>query len=840
MILWFNEINKGDIAAVGGKGANLGEMAGSGFPVPPGFCISTQTYREHLRRLALEPLIETLSGYGRNGNMRELEEISGRIRKPIEEARMSEQAERVIREAYRKLSGMGTPLVSVRSSATAEDLPNASFAGQQETFLSVGTQEQVLDYVKKCWASLWTPRSILYRQKNGFAHEKVALCVVVQSMVQSEKSGVLFTINPLTGNAGEMMVNASYGLGESIVSGRVTPDTFRLSRTGPLVMERQLGSKEMQIVTGSEGLTVEAEVSEELRNTFSLGEAELRELLALGLRVESHYGKPQDIEWAFAGGRLFLLQTRPVTAAPAISPQAQTQTKKMSRAQQKVLDNFKEHIPDAPYPLDYEPLLALNEQKNAVFHELGLSMPPPHKMVRMDEHGILSLGGLKPHPNVRLLWMPLSLSRMLKLRIDDAKQTEERLNRQRHYLEGMDAAQLDNPALGEFIQQSLDAAMEWSYHRFRVYVFPCFLQGIPIKRAIRKTKFEHSVNQYDFLAGLDYKTAEIDRALYSLAQAADEIPAVRQLFLEKQPEELLPLLKELPEGRTFYANLDEFLRDYGARTMKMYTPFSAESWSEKPELLLGVLAVILKAGHVRRHIERQENGGRKYAELKGKVSENLSPAKKARFEHLLEQFRDGHMGREEWTYRIEQCFVLARRGASEAAKRLQHEGLLSATEDVRYCTLSELKQALAGTADTEALKKALAERKVRRQEAERVWDGESTNETETADKGTLVRGLSGSPGTVRGTVRIIHGPEEFDRLKNGEVLVCRFTDPAWTPLFSVACAVVCDTGGPLSHAAIVAREYGMPAVLGTKSATAVLKNGDPVIVDGSKGTVRFE
>lgn len=840
MILWFNEIGKDHIATAGGKGANLGEMARSGFPVPPGFCVSTEVYRNHICKLELEPLIKTLYSHIRNESMKELEEISGNIRKRIEEAPMPENAEQAIREAYRKLAGMGTPLVSVRSSATAEDLPDASFAGQQETFLSVCGEEQVLYYVKQCWASLWTPRSASYRQKNGFDHEKVALCVVVQAMVQSDKSGVLFTINPLTGNTGEMMVNASYGLGESIVSGRVTPDTFRISKTGPLVLEKQLGSKETQTITGPEGLTIETDVSEELRSSFCLEEAELRQLLELGLRVEKHYGKPQDIEWAIAGSKLFLLQTRPVTASPAAPSQSRIEVKKLSRAQQKILDNFKEHIPDAPYPLDYEPLLALSRQKNAVFHELGVSMPAEHKMLLMNEHGILSLERPLPHPNIRLLWAPFSIRSMLKA-VSSAMHKEEeiRLLEQLRSLEDTDVSQLDNRSLAGYIQRAVDTAMQLTHLRFRTYVFPMVFLGGSLNRIIRRAKLGTSVNQYDFWAGLDYMTAKIERALYELTEQADNIPAVRQLFLEKPPADILLSLKEMPESDRFYASFAGFLREYGARTTKAYTPFSAEAWSEHPELLLGMLAAILKAGNIRQHIEQQEKGSRKYTELKGKVSVSLPPAKRKRFEALLEQFRIAHSGREELVYRMEQCYVAARRGVREAAGCLQKEGLLSQPEDIHYLTLSELNKALSAEADTETLKNSIGVRKAHRHEAEQVWNGEQAEVIGGVDKGITVRGLSGSPGTALGAVRIIHGPGQFDKLQKGEVLVCRFTDPAWTPLFSVACAVVCDTGGPLSHAAIVAREYGIPAVLGTKNATAVLKNKDLVMVDGFKGIVRI-
>lgn len=840
MILWFNEIGKNDIAAVGGKGANLGEMARSGFPVPPGFCVTTGAYREHIRKLELAPLVEKLFRSVQNENIPELDELSGKVRQMIGKAQMPEQAEQAIRKAYGELSDLGTPLVSVRSSATAEDLPQASFAGQQETFLSVSGEEQVLEHVQKCWASLWIPRSIAYRQKNGFAHEQVALSVVVQAMVQSEKSGVLFTVNPLTGSADEMMVNASYGLGESIVSGRVTPDTFRVSKRGePLEIEKRLGSKETQIITGPEGLTVETDVAEELRNRFCLEETELRELLDLGLRVENHYGKPQDIEWAITGNNLYLLQARPVTVASAAPVKVESaKFKKMSRARQKILDNFKEHIPDAPYPLDYEPLLSLNEQKNAVIHELGISMPSENKIIRMDEHGVLSVGRLLPHPNIRLLWMPVSLWRMLRLNpTGAAKDTEVRLRSELSGLESVDISQLDSQTLADYIFRAVDTAMQWIYLRFRVFVFPMIFLGFFLNRTIRTAKLGQSVNQYDFLAGLDHKTAEIERALYSLAEELDETPAVRRLFLEKPPEKLLTILREDHESSLCYSKLTKFLKDYGARTMKAYTPFSTESWSERPELLFDTLAAILKAGNIRQHIEQQENGGRKHADLKDKISGRLTPAKRRRFESLLEQFRSAHMGREELIYRMEQCYVTARRGVREAANRLCKEELLSVAEDVRYLTLSELKQALFGESDCMVLKNSLTDRKAHRFMAEQTWNAGPAEGSEIAAEGAVIQGISGSPGIARGAVRIIDNPNGFGRLQKGEVLVCRFTDPVWTPLFSVACAVVCDTGGPLSHAAIVAREYGMPAVLGTRNATTSLKDGDVVTVDGSKGTV---
>ena len=521
MILWFDEIDQYDISNAGGKGANLGEMTRHGFPVPPGFCISTAAYREHIRRLELTPDIELLSKAVQADDISKLNQLSAGVRKRIEETSIQEPARQQILNAYQKLTALGTPMVSVRSSATAEDLPTASFAGQQETFLSVSGAEQLLECIQKCWSSLWTPRSILYRQKNGFTHEQVALAVVVQAMVLSEKSGVLFTVNPMSGKPGEMMLNASYGLGDSIVSGLVTPDTYVMSKQGPLILEKRAGKKDTQMITGHDGLTVQIEVPQEMQRRFCLEKAEIKELRDLGLRVENHYGKPQDIEWAIVGYKVYLLQARPITtlssrSSSAVSESKPVTAKKLNRIQKKILDNFKEHIPDAPYPLDYEPLILLNEQKNAVFRELGVTMPAEGKMFLMDARGVFSVGRLLPHPNMRLLWMPVTLRRIFRLESSGyARETKERLLNELNRLESIEPSRLDNQALFGCIQQAMDLAMKWIYLRFRVYVFPMIFLGFSLNRLIRKAKeIDPSISKYDLLAGLNYKTLEIERALF--------------------------------------------------------------------------------------------------------------------------------------------------------------------------------------------------------------------------------------------------------------------------------------------------------------------------------------
>lgn len=871
MILWFDEIGKDDISKVGGKGANLGEMTRAGFPVPPGFCITTEAYREHISGLNLEQQACRLV----SADAHTVEETAEKICRMIEDKPIAAGTAGLIRTAYEKLAGQGEVYVAVRSSATAEDLKEASFAGQQETFLYVGGVKDLLTYVKKCWASLWTPRSIAYRQRIGFDNKPVYMSVVVQVMVRSEKSGVLFTVNPLTGNSGEMLLNAAYGLGESIVSGRVTPDSWRISKkTGSPpagrisesypVAESMLGSKHIRTVAAPDGLTIDEPVPDSLRNCYCLDIKEIKELLLLGEKVEQHYHGPQDIEWAIREGRLYLLQVRPVTAGAGASrgnykngagldgkvsgfdtSKAATvipARNSSDKAVQKLLDNFKEHIPDPPFPMDYEPLLLLNEQKNAVIRELGITMPPVEKIIRMDDHGVLSIGSLKPRPNIRILCLPLSLRRLMtRASSEDAGFTVKKLDAKYAELSRMPVKTLENNELALHIGRLTELSMQYIRLRFSAFVFPMILLGIRLKLLARLSAGQRKISQYDFLADLDYKTAEIESALYTLAEYAFSISALRSLFSITGPD-IMDMLRQTTVGRSFIEMLDEFLRIHGARSSKAYMPFSTESWGERPELLLNTLSALIKAGNVGYYSEKQKSAKEKYKTLVKGTAEGLPGFLRKRFNHTLELFRKAHVGREALLYRMEECFTLLRAAAGEAAIRLEQGGMLRETGDMRFLLLSELQQSLCGESGSKAVLDKIEDRKAHRSEAEAAWNGKNrgTASPGTGDSlktGVLLKGMPGSPGLAEGTVKIINNPGEFFKLQSGNVLVCRFTDPSWTPLFSVACGIVCDTGGPLSHAAIVAREYGIPAVLGTGNATSVLKNGDIVRIDGSSGTV---
>jgi pyruvate,water dikinase len=311
-ILWFNEIGKNDIPLVGGKGANLGEMFKNEIPVPNGFVIDSKTYREFIEVTGIKEQIEKeLEGLNVEDSDT-LTQVSQRIRALVESTPIPERIAQEIRDAYEELSRLeGEKVyVAVRSSATAEDLPDASFAGQQDTFLNV-VGEELVEYVRKCWSSLYTPRAIYYRVQKGFRHEDVSIAVVVQKMVNSEKSGVMFTSHPVTGEL-KTIIEAVFGLGEAIVSGRVTPDTYIFDRELRKIVEIKIGEKSMMI-TKKDGENVEIELDEKKSKERVLGDDEILRLVELGEIIENHYGTPQDVEWAIENEKIYIVQSRPVT-----------------------------------------------------------------------------------------------------------------------------------------------------------------------------------------------------------------------------------------------------------------------------------------------------------------------------------------------------------------------------------------------------------------------------------------------------------------------------------------------------------------------------------------------
>jgi phosphohistidine swiveling domain-containing protein len=839
IIAWLDKVGSKDTGTVGGKGAQLGEMTRAKFPVPPGFCVTAQAYRTQLESLGLFASIAALlSGANSTYGMAEL---SAKIRRLIEEQDVLPDIENEIRNAYATLCERGFSRVAVRSSATAEDLPDASFAGQQETFLSIVGSVNVMEAVRRCWASLWTERACAYRAKMGYDHLGVSLAVVVQAMVEADCSGVLFTIDPLASRDYSILINASYGLGESIVSGKVSPDNFLVSKgPGLHVLQSTIGSKETFLRSRTDGKTETCQTPASMRSVACIGKRQLSDLKRLGLAVEAHYGSPQDIEWAFENKRLYLLQARPITTTGSLArgdagskqPRSTSPQKKISASARQLMDTLHEHCPDALLPLEFDGIVSIQQQKFDIMSSLGLSLPKASSVLSLDRHGVVAADAYSTRLSFRILLFPFLLKKYLATHTNEwAARSIEPLLARRAEIHALDIEKLDSTALSSHIEETFRIVEAQSAVRFRAHLFPMILLGKILSLRLKLAGLPAGTTETDLLGGLEYKSAKIDGDLYLLAEAVEALPLVKKLLIEAAPERFLETIVSVEGGSAIKTKLESFLKEHGARTPKTFLPFANLSWSECPRDLVVALSAIVRSGISSKRAALVRKSAEKTEAIKRKVRRSLFGGKG--FLRSIERYQACFIARELGLYEIESTYVLLRALAAEAGKRLAISGFLPDKTDIRFARMHEAVAALRGKQAAD-LAEAVARRKAGRARAVSEW---GATERETPDAEALT-GVPSSAGIYEGPARLVLGTADFSKMEAGDVLVCPYTDPTWTPLFSLAGAVVAESGGPLSHAAIVAREYDIPAVMGVSGALTALSNGQRVRVDGSRGTVR--
>lgn len=829
-------LDRDGLADAGGKGANLGELIKAGLPVPPGFVVTARAYRTVLEAGGLRDRIaQRLAGL-QPQDLDALAAAGSDIADWIRTAPVPEPIRNEVLQGCRELAArVGTPLVpvAVRSSATAEDLPSASFAGQQETFLHVAGEEAVMEHVRKCWASLWTPQAVSYRAGMGFDHLKVDLAVVVQAMVPADVAGVMFTANPVSGARDEILISASYGLGESVVSGAVTPDTFLLGADGA-VRQRTLGSKESRIVPAGSGTRTEPVPAVE-RNRYCLTEQELAGLADLARRVQAHYGSPQDTEWAAAGGKLYLLQARPITTMAASAdakpddwdPEILWKGKKLPFG----ISDTMEHNPEPPTPFDsYQFAL---KSFNQFFTEVGMRMPvrPGGPVERRDGRVAITIG--MPSPSIALLWkLPAHLIKTLR---DDpfdrwrpVAADIEKWMRQQEAAERKAKSATDLARLAATLPGGFEPLLT---RRFSAVFFPGIthqaLVSLWVRRALGKESAKPMMGR--LLRALPFRTALQNQALSRLARVA------RAHGLESS---------------AYKAAFQKYLDEYGRRPARGMIPMpSIPTMQEEPALVLSLVKTLLNDPadmDPEAAFRRQESD---YQAARVEVEAHLGKLLRRWFRTNLERTRSAIICREESLFVSEGVVAFHRRLALKLGTALVRQGLLKESGDIFFLFIEELEPAANGAIPATELQQRIDRRKRAfakvtaanaRGQHWLITTGsippvESHKQAPSA--GAAVTGLAASRGEAVGTVCVVRGPQEFSKLKKGDILVAPFTAPVWTPLFRVAAAVVTDVGSPVSHAAIVAREYGMPAVVATGNATAVLKDGQRVRVDGTSGRV---
>lgn len=847
-VLDFQEIKKEDVMTAGGKGANLGEMTAAGIAVPGGFVVTADAYKAFIKENHLEEMFRReLTEAGKDEA--KLLDAAKKFRHAISKGKLPEEVEKTVREKYAQLGEQAR--VAVRSSATAEDLPDASFAGQQETYLNVRGAEAVLTQIRNCYASLWGNRAVCYRSNQGYDQLSVALAVVIQKMVESEKAGVLFTVNPINRNPDEMQINASYGLGESVVSGKVTADSYLCDKQGK-VKSCQIGSKETQIIyadtqgtaatanaqctpddvitsdaqktPGDTAATKEVAVSEKMQKARCLNDEEIAVLCAEALRIEKHYGCPMDIEWAIAGGSVYILQARAITTLHTDNAEEQKIIAGYLEGMQitgKARANMAfqlEKMPFAYRPLDYDYIIKINRQKAKIFLENGIILTSDP---RIDDDGIQTLptSRIKINGGIFKLFGTLKLLKNFAVCTEKCRtflaEYEDEIGKMRQ----IDFEQKNVKECGEFLSYTLNLIGRLAYDRFKYALFPSFIAR-DMEKAVQKV--DKSYTKFDLFWGLNNKTSEVTRDIAELAGKIKEDKALAADLL--QGANYQTLYKKYPEMQSAF---DSFLQKNGYKSDYNCYCVDARTLLENPDRLLHILQPLVATTETTSG-EKEQDFGKLMEQLKA-IYGSKYPALKER----IEDFRYFHVVREETQYLWETVFYYVRK-CLERTNML----LLSDTDyehGVANLFAEELIAACERGSLSESDKEKIERRNSKHPLAQKVWDASKLLVFD-AD-GDVLKGVSGSTGTAIGKVCIIHGPEEFYKMQKGDVLVCQLTDPEWTPLFNLASAVVADTGSSLSHAAIVAREYGIPAVLGVGFATTRFKDGDTIKVDGDKGEV---
>lgn len=685
----FEDITKKDILTAGGKGANLGEMVHAGIPVPEGAVLTTEAYRLYVKE-----------------NKIDLKAPAEEIRKAFLTGSMPKELHVTLLEYY---IGIGEgERIAVRSSATAEDLEDASFAGQQETYLNVRGEEELTEAVKRCYASLWGDRAVSYRREKGYEDENVALAVVIQKMVESETAGVVFTINPASGKKEEMLINASYGLGESVVSGVVSPDELVCDRLGN-VIKCQIGAKETQVVYG-EKQTVTVPVAEGKRSTLSLSDEQIRKLTETAAEIERHYHKPMDIEWAFVDQKLYILQARAIMAGAEerkeVDESKMPPLQPVNQKMKATLMFLMEKMPVPYLPLDYDFCMPISRQKAEIFAEGGMLVDND---CRLDDNGFLCLPTVKFKVNKNLIHFP-ELMKEMKDHQANVERLEKCLSGAEPVIRkaaGSEEAAKELQQTAAELDQMRNLITETAYVRFKYAVFPGFMMNKSLGKLLKKV--DPALSPYNLLTGLSYKTAEMNRQMKELAEKLLTIDgAAEKILAGCSYEELTAENNEVRE------ELENFLQENGYKSDFPDYCFTAKTWLEDKERFFQVLRPLLKnpAGEGM----SQEEGLTYYQELFTKMTAGLSDRKKAEVRQLCEYYRTYHVQRERTQYLWEGCFYACRKRLKRIA------GILSVPEeDLLYLRYEELQNVIRNGAVPDREREIISRRKEYRPLVEAYW-----------------------------------------------------------------------------------------------------------------------
>jgi rifampicin phosphotransferase len=863
------------INAVGGKALNIGIMSSGGLPVPGGFCVTTAAYRLVVQQ-QLDDLVDKLASATDMGIAATAEEARRRVLalEPPAELRTT------ITDHYDALGD--SEAVAVRSSATAEDLAYASFAGQQDTYLNVVGAASLLDAVRRCWASLWTDRAVSYRNANGIDHRSVALAVVVQRMIDATAAGVMFTANPVTSSRNETVIDASPGLGEAVVSGAVNPDHFVVNSVGRRIVARRLGDKRVMI-TGLPGGGTERRELVDQSSEACLDDEQVLQLADLGQQVQRHYGAPQDTEWALdAVGRFWVTQARPITTLYPLPRMHQPGLRVLmclSLAQgltrpitpmglasirligtsvataikmpppQPLAGPPAMHAPGQRLFMDITSVLRSQLGRRAVIAIFGvmearasavlktLAQRPEFSIIDSRNHTMLRhIAGALVRNRV-----PVRAARGLanpEWAYRGIAATERRLRRTLTLPANATASQrLD------FVEQRL-GELFLLMPRTAAYAVGGFLMLAASRRLLGVVVQPGELQEV--LRGLPHNiTTEMDLQLWGLTEEIRNDEASQRAFTDLAVPDLLQRYRDRALPPAAQRGLQGFLRRYGHRAVAEID-LGMPRWSDDPSHLLGVISNYLRLDTEDLDPVSQFRAGQAKAEsMITSLTTRLAERSRVRARlagWTLRRVRQLAGLRESPKFLLVLALGVMREQLKEVGRELATAERIDQTDDVFFLDLGDARRGLAG----EVLRALVAERReeyaqeLKRRHIPRLLLSDGTEPEALAIGADRADGaLAGSPastGTVTGRARVVLDPVGA-HLEPGEILVAPSTDPGWTPLFLTAGGLVMEMGGSNSHGAVVAREYGIPAVVGVPEATHKIETGQLITIDGATGLV---
>jgi phosphoenolpyruvate synthase/pyruvate phosphate dikinase len=859
-VLGFREIDRTQTAAVGGKGAHLGELSRiDGIDVPPGFCVTTAAFRRVMADAPIGDRLDRLAHLNPDDRER-IRSLSAEIRRAIEAVAVPDGLAAAVTAAVDRLGA--APAYAVRSSATAEDLPTASFAGQQDTYLNVVGTSAILEHIRRCWASLFTERAVTYRLRNGFDHGAVHMAVVVQQMVFPQVSGILFTADPVTGNRTLATVEASFGLGEALVSGLVNADSFTV-RDGAVV-DRTVGAKRVAVHAVPGGGTEEVAIDRRQQDEAALTDVQAVRLVGLGRRIEAHLGAPQDIEWCLVDDGFQIVQSRPITTLfpiPETGDDANHVYVSVGH-QQMMTDPIKPlglsfWQMTTPRPMaeaggrlfvDVTRILASLASRDSFLDTMTKSDPLMGDAIRT----VLGRDGFIPSvPDEGPAWVsPGSGPDPVET---DPAIVAELIGRNEAFLAALtrDIRTRSGTALLDFIQANIQELKGVQFDPRNLQVVMAGMEATWwLNDQLQDWLGEKNAADTLTQSVPNNVTSEMGLALLDVADVIRPHPEV-VAFLQQVEDghraaDFLDELGGLPGGQEAHDAIQGWLERYGMRCVGEID-ITRPRWSERPATLVPVIldnVRLFEPGAAARRFEQGLEAARaKEHDVLARLRALPDGERKAdETKRMIDRVRTFAGYREHPKYGIVSRYFVYKQALLAEAERLVQAGVLPEPEDIFYLRFDELYDVLGtGKVDDDLIRgRRDAYRSYRSLTPPRVLtsEGEAVAGSYRRDDvpaGALV-GLPVSAGTVEGRARVILDMADAD-LDAGDILVTAYTDPSWSPLFVAVAGLVTEVGGLMTHGAVIAREYGLPAVVGVEHATRLIRDGQRIRVHGTDGYV---